>query len=56
MWAGLVCVLVWSIKEKEESLEEMGLVLDEDGKEDVLDVVVAVTPGSGCFMNDDDCL
>lgn len=54
MWTGLVCFLVWSIKKKEESLEEMGLVLDEDKKEDVLDVVVAVTPGSGCFMDDDD--
>ncbi|KAH6961729.1 hypothetical protein BKA56DRAFT_737077 [Ilyonectria sp. MPI-CAGE-AT-0026] len=52
MWTSLICFLVWSLKDDEESLEEMGLELDEDEKEDILDV--AAMPGSDWFMDDDD--
>ncbi|KAH6972647.1 hypothetical protein EDB80DRAFT_758072 [Ilyonectria destructans] len=54
MWTGLACFLVWCIKEDDESLEEMGLELDEEDMEDVLDVMVAATPGRGWVMDNDD--
>ncbi|KAJ4265253.1 hypothetical protein NW764_015664 [Fusarium oxysporum] len=54
MWTGLICFLAWSIKVDEESLEEMGLNLDEEKKEDLLDLELMVMPGSDWFMNDDD--
>ncbi|KAH6985570.1 hypothetical protein EDB80DRAFT_733096 [Ilyonectria destructans] len=54
MWTGLICFLAWSIKNDEESLEEMGLELDEEEKEDVLDLGMTVMPGSDWFMGDDD--
>ncbi|KAK2686464.1 hypothetical protein QWA68_015134 [Fusarium oxysporum] len=38
----------------EESLEEMGLNLDEEKKEDLLDLGLMAMPGSDWFMNDDD--
>ena len=53
MWIGLICFLAWSIKVHEESLEEMGLNLDEEKKEDLLDLGVMAMPGLGWFMNDD---
>ncbi|KAM5360679.1 hypothetical protein ACJA88_014749 [Fusarium oxysporum] len=50
----LICFLTWSIKVDEESLEEMGLNLDEEKKEDLLDLGLMAMPGSDWFMNDDD--
>ncbi|KAH7147221.1 hypothetical protein DER46DRAFT_615039 [Fusarium sp. MPI-SDFR-AT-0072] len=54
MWTGLMCFLTWSIKVDEERLEEMGLNLDEEKKEDLLDLGLMAMPGSDWFMNDDD--
>ncbi|KAJ3453597.1 hypothetical protein MRS44_017844 [Fusarium solani] len=53
MWTGLICFLAWPIKVGEESLEEMGLNLNEEKKEGLLDLGVMVMPGSDWFMSDD---
>ncbi|RTE70639.1 hypothetical protein BHE90_014962 [Fusarium euwallaceae] len=49
MWTSFICFLTWSIKVDEESLEEMRLNLDDEKKEDLLDLGVMCW-----FMNDDD--
>ncbi|SPJ87106.1 uncharacterized protein FTOL_12131 [Fusarium torulosum] len=54
MWTSMICFLVWAINNDRESLEDMGLELDEAVKEDILDIgMVAVAPASSWFMGDD---
>ncbi|KAM6523004.1 hypothetical protein FALCPG4_012609 [Fusarium falciforme] len=53
-WTGLICLLVWSVGDDEESLEEMGLELHEEDEEDIQDLRLTVMPGSNLFMVEDD--
>ncbi|EXK76052.1 hypothetical protein FOQG_19189 [Fusarium oxysporum f. sp. raphani 54005] len=54
MWTSMICFLVWTIDNDRESLEDMGLELDEELEEDIVDISLAVAPGSDFFADDDD--
>ncbi|KAH7187608.1 hypothetical protein DER44DRAFT_800060 [Fusarium oxysporum] len=54
IWTSMICFLVWSIDNDRASLEDMGLELDEELEEYIVDTSLAVAPGSNFFVDDDD--
>ncbi|KAL5610576.1 hypothetical protein FOBRF1_006693 [Fusarium oxysporum] len=54
MWTRMICFLVWTIDNDRESLKDMGLELDEELEEGIVDISQAVAPGSNFFADDDD--
>ncbi|PNP59300.1 hypothetical protein FNYG_14947 [Fusarium nygamai] len=54
IWTSMICFLVWSIDNDRASLEDMGLELDEELEEYIVDISLAVALGSNFFVDDDD--
>jgi hypothetical protein len=54
MWTSMICFLVWTIDNDPEGLIDMGLELDEELEEDIVDISLAVAPESNIFGDVED--
>ncbi|EXL39945.1 hypothetical protein FOCG_17447 [Fusarium oxysporum f. sp. radicis-lycopersici 26381] len=54
VWTSMICFLAWIIDNNPESLLAMGLELDEELEEDIVDISLAVAPNSDIFGDSED--
>ncbi|KAM5360674.1 hypothetical protein ACJA88_014744 [Fusarium oxysporum] len=54
VWTSMICFLAWTIDNDPESLLAMGLELDEELEEDIVDISLAVAPNSDIFGDSED--